>query len=130
MKVAVASNTGEDISSHFGRCACFAVFEVEEGKITGREVRPNTFTPHATGRRPGEGHSGDGPGHHPVVQGLGDCEAVISYGMGWRAAQALQESGVRSFVLDQEATAEEAVDLFLRGELKENADGFCRGHEA
>jgi predicted Fe-Mo cluster-binding NifX family protein len=47
--------------------------------------------------------------------------------MGWRAGQALQEAGVRSFVLEQEATAEEAVGLFIQGKLKENLDGYCGG---
>ena len=127
MKVAVASNNGEDISAHFGRCACFAIFEIEDQRITGREIRPNTFTPHARGQCPGDGHPGGGPNHGSVIEALSDCETVISYGMGWRAGQALQEAGVRSFVLEQEATAEEAVGLFIQGKLKENVDGFCRG---
>ena len=39
MKIAVASD-GAAIAPHFGRCACFLVFQVEDGQIVGRETRP------------------------------------------------------------------------------------------
>jgi predicted Fe-Mo cluster-binding NifX family protein len=107
MKLAVPTQDGTSISQHFGRSKSFFVFEVDDGKIAGRSVRDNTFTAHAKGEcREGEHH---GHGHGDIVEALKDCEAVLCYGMGWRAAEALQEGGVNAFILQEEMSPEEAV---------------------
>ena len=156
MKIAVASIDGVSVSPHFGRSTCFIVFGTTDGKIVSREVRDNTYTPHARGEcgegqherhQPHDQHDGHEPhGHHEdhqphsqheqprphshagIVQALRDCEAVLCYGMGWRAAQDLAAAGVKAFILDGERTPEDAVHAFLEGKLGESKP-FCRCHE-
>ena len=136
MKIAVASMDGVSISHHFGQSTCFIVFEAVDGRVAGREVRQNSFTAHAQGQCQGheahEGHEGhdhaQAHSHADVVRGLSDCQVVLCYGMGWRAAEDLKQAGIQAFVLDAEATAEEAVQAFLAGKVKPGG-AFCRCHE-
>ena len=130
MKIAVASSDGTHISPHFGRSSHFLVFDVEDGKIIGTELRSNTFTAHARGECHGQGQREHGvDSHNSIVEALHDCSAVLCYGMGWRAAEALSQGGVQPYVLGKRCTPEGAVALFLGGKLTSASGGFCRGHE-
>jgi predicted Fe-Mo cluster-binding NifX family protein len=130
MKIAVASSDGTQISPHFGRSSYFLVFDIEDGKIVGKQVRGNTFTAHARGECHGEGeHEHQHKSHDSIVEALRDCGAVLCYGMGWRAAEALGQAGVQSYVLGERCTPEGAVALFLEGKLQSANQGFCGCHE-
>jgi predicted Fe-Mo cluster-binding NifX family protein len=130
MKIAIASSDGTHISPHFGRSSHFLVFDVEDGKIVGRELRSNTFTAHARGECHGHGeHEQGAQSHNAIVEALRDCSAVLCYGMGWRAAEALSQGGVQPCVLGEQCTPEGAVALFLEGKLASASGGFCQGHE-
>jgi predicted Fe-Mo cluster-binding NifX family protein len=130
MRVAVASEDGTGVSSHFGRSACFLIFEIEGGKVVGREVRDNEFTAHAKGECKGETHH-DHPlhSHASIVEALRDCEAVICYGMGARAAEALSRQGIHVYILSERCTPEAAVGLFVEGKLGAPGQNLCRCHE-
>jgi predicted Fe-Mo cluster-binding NifX family protein len=128
MKIAVASPDGATVSSHFGRSACFIVFEMSEGRIVGRETRDNTYTAFAKGECNGQGehhHVGEAHSHATVVNALRDCQAVLCGGMGRLAAEELQASGVQPVVLDAELTPEAAAMAFATGKLQ-SAGSFCR----
>jgi predicted Fe-Mo cluster-binding NifX family protein len=131
MKIAVAALDANTVSPHFGRSACFIVFEEKEGKIVGREVRDNTYTPHAQGECSGEhdpGHHRDQPhGHDGILAALHDCEIVLCRGMGWRAAEDLKTKGIKALVTAQDGSPEEIVNSFLSGSL-ETGPGYCRCH--
>jgi predicted Fe-Mo cluster-binding NifX family protein len=128
MKVAVASSDGTNISPHFGRSSHFLIFNIEEGKIAGKEVRNNTFTAHGRGQCGSEQHGGHGMHDHAsVVEALSDCQAVLCYGMGRRAAEALAGGGIQVFMLGEECTPERAVSLYLEGKLAPAGDELCRG---
>jgi predicted Fe-Mo cluster-binding NifX family protein len=130
MKIAVASSDGNQISPHFGRSSHFLVFDVEDGKIVGKEVRANTFTAHARGECAGEGaHEHGTHSHASIVEALRDCKAVLCYGMGWRAEEALNRGGIQALVLGEECNPEQAVGLFLAGKLVPSSQGVCRGHQ-
>ena len=133
MKVAVASSDGNQISQHFGRSTCFLVFDVKDGKITGKEVRANTFTAHARGECSGNGdhgqHEHGAHSHASIVEALRDCSAVLCYGMGMRASEALSHGGVQPSFLGQPSTPEDAVTLFVQGKLAPGTGGCCHGHE-
>jgi predicted Fe-Mo cluster-binding NifX family protein len=131
MKIAVASADGVSLSSHFGRSRCFIVFTVENGKITGQEVRDNTHTAHAQGQcRDGADHRHDQPhSHAAVVEALRDCQALLCGGMGWRAAEDLNANGIRPVVVgDTRLSPEQAVRALLDGSLGQPGP-FCRCHE-
>jgi predicted Fe-Mo cluster-binding NifX family protein len=130
MKIAVASSDGNQISPHFGRSASFLVFDVQSGKIVGKEVRANTFTAHSRGECAGEGHHEHAEhSHASIVEALSDCSAVLCYGMGWRASEALSEGGVKPYFLSKRCTPEDAVALFVEGKLPLASRSFCPGHE-
>jgi nitrogen fixation protein NifX len=124
VKIAVASEDGVSISQHFGRSGCFLVFDVEDKRIVGCSMRDNTFTPHAKGEcRDGVPHNHD-HGHARIVEALKDCQAVLCYGMGWRAAEELRQHGIQAFILSGKMLPEEAVRRYVAGDLGPAAD-FC-----
>ncbi len=128
MKIAVASEDGLSISRHFGRSRCFMVFDVQGADFTGPAVRDNTFTAHAQGEcREGEPHAHH-HGHGAIVEALRDCEAVLCYGMGWRAAEELKQNGIQALVVRGDLSPEQAVREFLAGNLGP-AGAFCRCHD-
>lgn len=121
MKIAVASDDRKIISSHFGRTRGFVIFEVEGKEIKGQEYRPNTFTGHVRGLE-GAGHKIDR--HTPILNGLKDCKAVITHGMGRRIYNDLKEIGIEVFVTD-ETDVNKAIDLYLSGELIDRPEIGC-----
>lgn len=127
--IAVASSDGVSISRHFGRSACFIVFGVEDSKIVSKQVRDNTYTAFAKGECHQAGHADQPHSHSAIVAALRDCEAVLSYGMGWRAAEELRANGINVCVLDRECSPDAAVALFVEGKLRPADSQFCRCHE-
>jgi len=133
MRIAVPSNDGTGISPHFGRCACFVVFEVADGAITGQRVVENSFTAHARGECHDEGHGHGheaGHSHHShggILEALAGCDAVICRGMGMRAAQDLAANGIKAIPTPFQGTPEEAVLALLAGSLPAGG-GFCGCH--
>jgi predicted Fe-Mo cluster-binding NifX family protein len=54
---------------------------------------------------------------------------VICYGMGARAAEALNRQGIHPYILSERCTPEAAVGLFVEGKLGTPDQSFCRCHE-
>ena len=129
MKIAVASADGVAISQHFGRSQCFIVFDVAQGKVIGREVRDNTYTAHAKGECKEGEHNHDQPhSHADVIAAMKDCQVLLCGGMGMRAAEDLQASGIQPFIVDASLTPDNAVRDLLDGKIKPGGC-FCRCHE-
>ncbi len=130
MKVAVASSNGSAISKHFGRSAYFIIYTIENSELLERELRKNVFTAHAAGHH--ENHGRGNNKHHShqgIISALHDCEAVLCFGMGMRVAADLKANNIKTFVLENDCTPDEAVSLYQKGLLSESAGGFCKGHE-
>jgi predicted Fe-Mo cluster-binding NifX family protein len=127
MKIAVATEQGKIISDHFGRSPYFAIFEIENGNIINQSMRQNTFTGHFRGHHEGHQHvehqhgTGGTHGHDSAAEGLGDCNVVISHGMGRRAWEDLRARGIEMIVTD-ETEVEKAVHMYLAGKLRDNVD--------
>ena len=121
MKIAIASDDGKTISSHFGQTKGFVVFQVEGKEVKNREYRPNIFTGHARGVE-GAGHGIDR--HGPILAALRDCKAVVSHGMGRRIYNDLTQAGIEVYVTDQ-TDVERALDLYLSGELIDRPELGC-----
>jgi predicted Fe-Mo cluster-binding NifX family protein len=129
MKIAIASDDGVSLSSHFGRSRCFLVFDIESGKVVGPEVRTNGATAFAKGECSGqEAHGHTHHGHGDLVKVLRDCEVVLCGGMGWRAAEELQAQGIQPLVVKFPGPATEAVAAYVAGTLNSTVP-FCRCHE-
>ncbi len=128
MRVAVASQDGVSISAHFGRCACFIIFDVEDGKALLRESRQNAHSVDAEGNCHTPGHCDQPHGHDGIVQALHDCQAALCYGIGWRAADELRQNGIQPVIVDRKRSPEEAVSLYVQGKLAPADREFCAGH--
>jgi len=121
MKIAIASDDGKTIASHFGRTRGFVVFEVEEKTVKNRDYRPNTFTGHARGLEHA-GHEIDR--HGPILTALSDCTVVISHGMGRRIYDDLKGAGIRVFITD-ETEVQNALDSYQSGALIDKPERGC-----
>ena len=65
MRIAVASDEGTRIASHFGMTRGVAIYDIVDGKPVHVEFRPNTFSGHARGLGGAQrGHQGHGPQGH------------------------------------------------------------------
>lgn len=108
MKVAISTD-GDSVSAHFGRCPCFTVMEVEDGKVIGREVIDN-------------------PGHHPgfLPQFLNKkgVSAIVVGGMGQRAVDLFAEAEIK-VVVGISGKISEVVAKLQNGTL-EGGESLCR----
>ncbi len=132
MRIAVTTDDGESVASHFGRCQAFLILDAVDGEVRFVESRPNRHTPHAEGQcaHHAEGGAHARHSHDRVMALIGDCQALISGGMGWRAAADLEARGIRPFLAAAPCGAAHAVSLLLTGLLKPAAEGACQGHPA
>jgi predicted Fe-Mo cluster-binding NifX family protein len=123
MKIAVASDDQKNIADHFGKTNGFLIYESKDNKtITDREFRLNTFTGHARGLE-NVNHSQNQ--HAPILSALGDCNVVISHGMGRRIYNDLSQANKEVFITS-EYDAERAVQLYLKGELVDHPELGCQ----
>lgn len=122
MKIAIVSDDEKTIADHFGRTRGFLVCDVDAGKVKHREYRLNTFTGHARGMEDAD-HGADR--HGPILAALKDCAAVISHGMGRRIYDDLRQAGIESIITD-ETDAEQALQLYLKGDLKDRPELGCQ----
>jgi predicted Fe-Mo cluster-binding NifX family protein len=129
MKIAVITDDGKTISRHFGRARYYQVIEIDDGKIIGREMRDKMghvqFTQEE--HQPHDDSLGHGMGdashnkHQMMSQAISDCEALICGGMGRGAYQSMEVFGIKP-VVTQISDLEEAVNAYLKGELKDQTD--------
>lgn len=100
MKIAATYDNG-NIFGHFGRTEFFKVYEVEDGKVVSSEVIGS-----------------DGQGHGALAGVLANhaIDVLICGGIGGGAQSALADAGI-AVVSGAEGSADEAVQMYLRGEL-------------
>jgi predicted Fe-Mo cluster-binding NifX family protein len=130
MRIAIPTNDGSTISQHFGRSAAFLTFDIENGEIKDRGLRPNGMEhTHEQGQCSAAGAGHEQHSHAGIVTTLAGCDAVICAGMGWKAAEALESAGIECITTPQAGRAEDAVRAYLGGTLQTGGPGFCRcGH--
>lgn len=111
MKLAVTFEKGR-VFPHFGRTAQFKVYTVENGKILTASVL-----------------DAGGVGHEALAGLLKEngIDVLLCGGMGQGAKAALDEAGILA-VSGAEGDADEAVEMYLAGELK-SAGVNCDHHE-
>ncbi len=124
-KIAVATNDGKRVTGHIGRCRSFMIFELNGEKIINQELRENIFTHHRMHQEHHHHGEGGGHSHAGLINGLKDCSYLISSGGGWRIVEDLKQNNITPIFSDVE-TIEEAMDKFIKGELKDDAGLICR----
>lgn len=128
-KIAVATNNQKTITGHIGKCKAFMVFEIDGEKIINKELRENLFTNHRISHPNHHGEGGEHRHNHThLIEGLKDCSYLISKGGGWRVVEDLKEYNITTLFADVELI-EDAVDKFIKGELKNDERLVCDHNE-
>lgn len=107
MKVGVAMD-GDRVSEHFGHCESYAVYEIEGGEITGKEV---LMSP---------GHE---PGMLPRFLSEHGVQIVIAGGMGPKAVDLFNSFGI-NVILGVSGMADDAAAAFAAGGL-DSGESMC-----
>ncbi|OPX90020.1 MAG: Dinitrogenase iron-molybdenum cofactor [Pelotomaculum sp. PtaB.Bin104] len=105
MKIAMPYSMGR-INEHFGISREFVIFEVEEGKIAGKQVISNSDLQHNHG----------GLANLFTTEGV---EVVIAGGMGPPMASALRSVGL-NVITGASGDAEQVASAYLSGHLVTN----------
>lgn len=115
VKIAIASDDGRNVSSHFGRAPLYTVLTMKDGEVAGREQRPK-LAPHASGGH-ADDHAPHSAHHSAMVEPILDCQVVIARGMGDGAYIHLTESGL-TVILSQLHSVDEVAAAIRSGSLE------------
>ena len=114
--IAVATDDGAAVSSHFGRAEYYEVIRLEAGKVVGRERREkaghHSFGPEGSG----QGEHDHEHRHRTMVSPILDCQAVIVRGMGQGAVDHLRQANLVP-VLTGLHTVDEVIAAIASGTL-------------
>ncbi len=134
MKIAAVTDDGKTISQHFGRAVQYVVLTVEEGNITGRELRDKvghqqfSREGQGAGQQHDHGHGeGHGCGHHAedkhrrMFETISDCDVLLARGMGQGAYVGLQQTGIKPVVTDI-ADIEQAAQAVIDGTIVDHTE--------
>ncbi|MFZ0455647.1 MAG: NifB/NifX family molybdenum-iron cluster-binding protein [Ignavibacteriaceae bacterium] len=124
-KIAIATDDQQRVTGHIGRCRSFMIYEINDKKIVNKELRENVFTNHMMGQAHQHHGEGGGHNHNHLIEGLKDCKYLISSGGGWRVVEDLKQHNITTLFSNVELI-EDAVDLFVKGELENETDLTCR----
>ena len=113
MKIAIVSDDGQTISSHFGRAKNYIVVSCEQDNITERKTIPKIDFCHSSNRHRGRHeHRSDTRGngfgrrskvsHEKLFEYIKDCDILLSRGMGHVAYLDLQQLGIKPIITDIE----------------------------
>lgn len=121
MKIAVVTDDEQTISQHFGRAAYYAILTVENGQVVGRQIVEKSAHHHHNQHDPhheGGHHNHD---HRSMIDPIGDCQVLITRGMGQGAHDALQARGIQPILTDiREIDA--AATAYIAGTLVDHRE--------
>lgn len=110
MKVAIAKD-GDTVSAHFGHCSEYAVFTVENGKITKNTVLPSP------------GHE---PGRLPAFLADHNVTHVLAGGMGPRAVELFCANNIEVF-LGISGQIDQVIHDFIAGKITPGESSCTHG---
>ncbi len=108
MRVAISTD-GDFVSAHFGRCPCFTIANVEDGKIISKEIVDNP------------GHQ---PGSIPQFLHKKNVNCIIAGGMGTKAMGLFNEFGIQ-VIIGVSGKIDGVIDKLLNGTL-EGGESLCK----
>jgi predicted Fe-Mo cluster-binding NifX family protein len=127
MKIAVVTDDGITISSHFGRAQFYEVLSVENGTVVKRERRPkaghHTFA-HSDHHEHGGSHGFDAVSvnkHNQMAETIKDCQVVLARGMGNGAYQGMLQNNIKPIVTDIR-TIDEAAHAVISGTIIDHTE--------
>ncbi|NLA05502.1 MAG: dinitrogenase iron-molybdenum cofactor [Firmicutes bacterium] len=111
MKIAIATDQN-NVAQHFGRCPAYTLVEIEEGRVTGKEVIENP------------GHQ---PGFLPGFLARHGVSCIIAGGMGWRAQELFSAQNIES-VVGVTGPVDRVIEDYLSGDLQPG-ESLCTHQE-
>jgi predicted Fe-Mo cluster-binding NifX family protein len=117
--IAIATDDGTTVSSHFGRARFYEILNFSDGKVIKRERREkaghHSFAPAESEQ---SHHSGEASEHRhqTMVSPVLDCQAVVVRGMGQGAVEHLRRSNLVP-VLTGLHTIDEVIGAVAAGSL-------------
>jgi predicted Fe-Mo cluster-binding NifX family protein len=109
MKIAITLDDNNMISGHFGHCPKYVIYDVQDGKVAGKDFIDN-------------------PGHEQCTlpEFLSDfgISLVITGSMGARANQIFSDRGIKT-ITGASGTPEQVLEKYLKGELT-SSDQYCQ----
>ncbi len=124
MKIAAVTDDGKTISLHFGRAQNYMVCTVEDGQITGMELREKVSHHHAAHEHDHGQHehgAGAEDKHNQMLASIMDCEALLARGMGRGAYLALQTANIKPIVTDI-PSIKDAVRAYIQGDIVDHTE--------
>jgi predicted Fe-Mo cluster-binding NifX family protein len=121
MKIAVASDDGVNISSHFGQTRGFVVYNIDDKGNVRKSYIENTFTGHAVGQH---NHASHSKKHEAILKALSGCDVIISNGMGRMIYADLKNADIRP-IITRETKVSIAIDLFIEKKLVDHPELGC-----
>jgi len=125
MKIAIVTDDGTTISRHFGRAAKYKILTVEDGKISGSEMRAkpghdqfkedNHVRLEESGQRHGYGQAAEHR-HNRMAEVIADCQVLLCRGMGRGAYESMKARGICPVVTDI-VSIDEAVMAYMEGSI-------------
>ena len=116
IKLAIPTDDGETISSHFGQAQYFRILTVENGQAGASELRAKASHQH--------GDHSHAAGVHPgqaMVESISDCQVLLAGGMGSPAFAKASAAGLQ-VILTREKKIDAAVQRYLAGTLENEPD--------
>jgi predicted Fe-Mo cluster-binding NifX family protein len=118
-QIAIVTDDGVNVSSHFGRAPFYEVVEMSDGKVIKRERREKAGH-HVFASEEGSPEHNESQGrqhrHQAMLSPIMDCQVVVVGGMGQGAANHFREANLTP-VLTGLRTIEEVIHAIASGSL-------------
>lgn len=130
--IAIATDDGTTVSSHFGQAQFYEVLKLAEGKVVGRERREKAGH-HSFASAEGEhdrghdDHEAHEQRHRAMVSPITDCQAVVVRGMGQGAVEHLRQANLVP-ILTGLHTIDEVIGAISSGSLDNDSRRIHQHH--
>lgn len=114
-RIAVVTDDGERVSSHFGMASVYRIFTIENDQIVGDESRSKPHHEKHPNHHVHHGGQHDTFGHSDMFAPVSDCQVLVCGGMGTPAYQRAVQSGMEVVMVG--GTASDVVKTYLNGEI-------------
>lgn len=111
-KIAVVTEDGQSISSHFGMAPEYCVYTIEDGRIADEERRAK---PHHGQHPDHHSHERHSHNHTDMFAPIADCQVLLCGGMGTPAYQKAQQAGLE--VVLTSGALPQVVQSYLDGRV-------------
>jgi predicted Fe-Mo cluster-binding NifX family protein len=128
--IAIATDDGKTVSSHFGRAQLYEVIKFNDGRVTERQRREKAGHHTFSSQESDEEHETEeshNRRHRAMVSSIPDCQAVVVRGMGQGAVDHLQRANLLPILTDLR-TIDEVISAIASGSLQSDSRRIHQHH--